>query len=122
MIKKTLTALTAAAVILGCFTSCSDTSGSSAQESASSEASVTDTNSADSSSDSTEQSKQEDNSSDSSSDSSYENSALLENDMFTERDLSGEYSDCIDITLSGTTASCADSSVSIFAYAVLYPV
>lgn len=116
MIKKTLTALTAAAVILGCFTSCSDTSGSSAQESASSEvseASVTDTNSADSSSDSTEQSKQEDNSSDSSSDSSYENSALLENDMFTERDLSGEYSDCIDITLSGTTASCADSSVSI---------
>ena len=33
--------------------------------------------------------------------------------MFTERDLSGEYSDCIDITLSGTTASCADSSVSI---------
>ena len=109
MIKKTLTALTAAAVILGCFTSCSDTSGSSAQESASSEASVTDTNSADSSSDSTEQSKQED----SSSDSSYENSALLENDMFTERDLSGEYSDCIDITLSGTTASCADSSVSI---------
>lgn len=113
MIKKTLTALTAAAVILGCFTSCSDTSGSSVQESASSEASVTDTNSADSSSDSTEQSKQEDNSSDSSSGSSYENSALLENDMFTERDLSGEYSDCIDITLSGTTASCADSSVSI---------
>ena len=116
MIKKTLTALTAAAVILGCFTSCSDTSGSSAQESASSEASeasVTDTNSADSPSDSTEQSKQDDNSSDSSSDSSYENSALLENDMFTERDLSGEYSDCIDITLSGTTASCADSSVSI---------
>lgn len=116
MIKKTLTALTAAAVILGCFTSCSDTSGSSAQESASSEvseASVTDTNSADSPSDSTEQSKQDDSSSDSSSDSSYENSALLENDMFTERDLSGEYSDCIDITLSGTTASCADSSVSI---------
>ena len=112
MIKKTLTSLTAAAVILGCFTSCSDTSGSSVQESASSEASeasVTDTNSADSSSDSTEQSKQEDNS----SDSSYENRALLENDMFTERDLSGEYSDCIDITLSGTTASCADSSVSI---------
>lgn len=109
MLKKTLTALTAAAVILGCFTSCSDTSGSSAQESVSSEASVTDTNSADSPSDSTEQSKQEDNS----SDSSYENSALLENDMFTERDLSGEYSDCIDITLSGTTASCADSSVSI---------
>ena len=112
MLKKTLTSLTAAAVILGCFTSCSDTSGSTAQESVSteaSEASVTDTNSADSSSDSTEQSKQDDNS----SDSSYENSALLENDMFTERDLSGEYSDCIDITLSGTTASCADSSVSI---------
>lgn len=114
MLKKTLTALTAAAVILGCFTSCSDTSGSSVQESASSETSGTDTNSADSSSsDSTEQSKQDDGSSDSSSDGSYENSALLENDMFTERDLSGEYSDCIDITLSGTTASCADSSVSI---------
>ena len=116
MLKKTLTSLTVAAVILGCFTSCSDTSGSSVQESASSEASeasVTDTNSADSPSDSTEQSKQEDNSSDSSTDTSYENSALLENDMFTERDLSGEYSDCIDITLSGTTASCADSSVSI---------
>ena len=114
MLKKTLTALTAAAVILGCFTSCSDNSGSSVQESASSETSGTDTNSASSdSTDSTEQSKQDDGSSDSTSDSSYENSALLENDMFTERDLSGEYSDCIDITLSGTTASCADSSVSI---------
>lgn len=114
MLKKTLTALTAAAVILGCFTSCSDTSGSSVQESAFSETSGTDTNSASSdSSDSTEQSKQDDSSSDGTSDGSYENSALLESDMFTERDLSGEYSDCIDITLSGTTASCADSSVSI---------
>lgn len=114
MLKKTLTALTAAAVILGCFTSCSDNSGSSVQESETSETSGTDTNSASSdSSDSTEQSKQDDSSSDGTSDGSYENSALLESDMFTERDLSGEYSDCIDITLSGTTASCADSSVSI---------
>lgn len=112
MLKKTLTALTTAAVILGCFTSCSDSSGSSVQESAASHSGETDSGSSSSdgtSSDSSEQSKQEDGT----TDTSYDNSALTENDMFTERDLSGEYSDCTDIVLSGTSVSCSDSSVSI---------
>lgn len=105
MLKKTLTVLTATAVILGCFTSCSDTSGSSAQDSTASQTTGTDT----SASDGTDTSEQED----TSSDNTMDNTALTENDMFTERDLSGDYSDCIDITLSGTSASCSDSSVSI---------
>ena len=33
--------------------------------------------------------------------------------MFSERDLSGDYSECTDITLSDSTASCSDSSVTV---------
>lgn len=108
MKKKILAVIVATALIVSCFTSCDNntSSGSQASQVTSSAASNSDSSSAstDTSSD------KSDSTSDSSSDSDKQ---LTADDMFSDRDLSGDYSECTDITLSDSTASCSDSSVTV---------
>lgn len=108
MKKKILAVIVATALIVSCFTSCDNNTSSDSQSSqvTSSAASNPDISSAstDTSSD------KSDSTSDSSSDSDKQ---LTADDMFSDRDLSGDYSECTDITLSESTASCSDSSVTV---------
>lgn len=108
MKKKILAVIVATALIVSCFTSCDNNTSSDSQAShvTSSAASNSDSSSAstDTSSD------KSDSTSDSSSDSDKQ---LTADDMFSDRDLSGDYSECTDITLSNSTASCSDSSVTV---------
>lgn len=108
MKKKILAVIIATALIVSCFTSCDNNRSSDSQASqvTSSAASNPDISSAstDTSSD------KSDSTSDSSSDSDKQ---LTADDMFSDRDLSGDYSECTDITLSESTASCSDSSVTV---------
>ena len=108
MKKKILAVTVATALIVSCFTSCENNTSSDSQASqvTSSAASNSDSSSAstDTSSDTS------DSTSDSSSDSDKQ---LTADDMFSDRDLSGDYSECTDITLSESTASCSDSSVTV---------
>lgn len=108
MKKKILAVTIATALIVSCFTSCDNntSSDSRASQVTSSAASNSDSYSAstDTSSD------KSDSTSDSGSDSDKQ---LTADDMFSDRDLSGDYSECTDITLSASTASCSDSSVTV---------
>ena len=108
MKKKILAVIVAAALIVSCFTSCDNNASSDSQES---QAESSTTVSADSASSGTDASSASDSrTSDSSSDSDKQ---LTADDMFSDRDLSGDYSECTDITLSKSTASCSDSSVTV---------
>lgn len=108
MKKKILAVTVATALIVSCFTSCDNNTSSDSQSSqvTSSAASNSDSSSAstDTSSDKSEST------SDSSSDSDKQ---LTADDMFSDRDLSGDYLECTDITLNKSTASCSDSSVTV---------
>lgn len=107
MKKKILAVTVATALIVSCFTSCDNNTSSDSQASqvTSSAASNPDSSSA-----STDTSSASDSTSDSSSDSDKQ---LTADDMFSDRDLSGDYSECTDITLNKSTASCSDSSVTV---------
>lgn len=104
MKKKILAVIVATALIVSCFTSCDNNASSDSQASQV-------TSSTTSSSDST--SSGTDTSSDTSDSSSDSDKQLTADDMFSDRDLSGDYSECTDITLSKSTASCSDSSVTV---------
>ena len=108
MKKKILAVTVATALIVSCFTSCDNNTSSDSQSSqvTSSAGSNSDSSSAstDTSSDKSEST------SDSSSDSDKQ---LTADDMFSDRDLSGDYLECTDITLNKSTASCSDSSVTV---------
>lgn len=104
MKKKILAVIVATALIVSCFTSCDNNTSSDSQTSQVTSSTTSSSGSNSSSSDTSS-------ASDSSSDSSDSDKQLTADDMFSDRDLSGDYSDCIDITLSNSTASCSDSSV-----------
>lgn len=104
MKKKILAVTIATALIVSCFTSCGNNTSSDSQAS---QAESSTTVSADSTSSGT------DTSSDTSDSGSDSDKHLTADDMFTDRDLSGDYSECTDITLSDSTASCSDSSVTV---------
>lgn len=112
MKKKMLAVIVATALIVSCFTSCdnSTSSGSQASQVTSSTASST-ANSFDSASSGSDTSSSDSSSSESNQSCSDSDKQLTADDMFSDRDLSGDYSDCIDITLSDSAASCNDSSV-----------
>lgn len=108
MKKKILAVTIATALIVSCFTSCDNNTSSDSQAS---HAESSTTVSADSASSGTDTSfDKSDSTSDSGSDSDKQ---LTADDMFSDRDLSGDYSECTDITLSDSTASCSDSSVTV---------
>ena len=110
MKKKILAVIVATALIVSCFTSCDNNTSSDSQASqvTSSAASNSDSSSASTGSDKSDCTS--DSGSDSGSDSDKQ---LTADDMFSDRDLSGDYSECTDITLSKSTASCSDSSVTV---------
>ena len=108
MKKKILAVTVATAFIVSCFTSCDNNTSSDLQTS---QAESSTTVSSDSASSGTDKSSVSDSqTSDSGSDGDKQ---LTADDMFSERDLSGDYSECTDITLSKSTASCSDSSVTV---------
>ena len=108
MKKKILAVTVATALIVSCFTSCDNNTSSDSQ---SSQVTSSAASNSDSSSVSTDTSSDKsDSTSDSGSDSDKQ---LTADDMFSDRDLSGDYSECTDITLSASTASCSDSSVTV---------
>lgn len=108
MKKKILAVTVAAALIVSCFTSCDNNTSSDSQAS---QVMSSTTSSSDSTSSGTDTSSDtSDSTSDSGSDSDKQ---LTGDDMFSDRDLSGDYSECTDITLSKSTASCSDSSVTV---------
>lgn len=108
MKKKILAVIVATALIVSCFTSCDNNTSSDSQ---SSQVTSSAASNSDSSSVSTDTSSDKsDSTSDSGSDSDKQ---LTADDMFSDRDLSGDYSECTDITLSASTASCSDSSVTV---------
>lgn len=108
MKKKILAVIVAAALIVSCFTSCDNNASSDSQAS---QVMSSTTSSSDSTSSGTDTSSDtSDSTSDSGSDSDKQ---LTADDMFSDRDLSGDYSECTDITLSKSTASCSDSSVTV---------
>ncbi len=104
MKKKILAVTVATALIVSCFTSCDNNTSSDSQASQV-------TSSAASNSDSSLAST--DTSSDKSDSSSDSDKQFTADDMFSDRDLSGDYSECTDITLNKSTASCSDSSVTV---------
>ena len=112
MKKKILAVIVATALIVSCFTSCDNNTSSDSQSSqvTSSAASNSDSSSASTDTSSDKSDSTSDSSSDSSSDSDKQ---LTADDMFSDRDLSGDYSECTDITLNKSTASCSDSSVTV---------
>lgn len=112
MKRKILAVLVATALIASLFTSCDNGTASTASSSqqASSVSDVTDSGASDSASSSNES---KDSKTDSSTSSDDTENQLTADDMFSDRDLSGEYSECVDITLSGSAASCPDSSVTV---------
>lgn len=108
MKKKILAVIVATALIVLCFTSCDNNASSDSQAS---QVTSSTTSSSDSTSSGTDTSSDtSDSTSDSGSDSDKQ---LTADDMFSDRDLSGDYSECTDITLSKSTASCSDSSVTV---------
>lgn len=108
MKKKILAVIVATALIVSCFTSCDNNASSDSQAS---QVTSSTTSSSDSTSSGTDTSSDtSDSTSDSGSDSDKQ---LTADDMFSDRDLSGDYSECTDITLSKSTASCSDSSVTV---------
>lgn len=108
MKKKILAVTVAAALIVSCFTSCDNNTSSDSQAS---QVMSSTTSSSDSTSSGTDTSSDtSDSTSDSGSDSDKQ---LTGDDMFSDRDLSDDYSECTDITLSKSTASCSDSSVTV---------
>ena len=108
MKKKILAVIVAAVLIVSCFTSCDNNTSSDSQAS---QVMSSTTSSSDSTSSGTDTSSDtSDSTSDSGSDSDKQ---LTGDDMFSDRDLSGDYSECTDITLSKSTASCSDSSVTV---------
>lgn len=108
MKKKILAVIVATALIVSCFTSCDNNASSDSQAS---QVTSSTTSSSDSTSSGTDTSSDtSDSTSDSSSDSDKQ---LTADDMFSDRDLSGDYSECTDITLNKSTASCSDSSVTV---------
>lgn len=108
MKKKILAVIVATALIVLCFTSCGNNTSSNSQASQVTSSAASNSDSSSASTDTS--SDKSDSTSDSSSDSDKQ---LTADDMFTDRDLSGDYSECTDITLSKSTASCSDSSVTV---------
>ena len=104
MKKKILAVTIATALIVSCFTSCDNNTSSDSQAS---QAESSTTVSFDSASSATDISSASD------SKTSDSDKQLTADGMFSERDLSGDYSECTDITLSDSTASCSDSSVTV---------
>ena len=121
MKRKILAVLVATALIASLFTSCDNGTASTASSSqqTSSVSDVTDSSASDSASGSDESkgssdsAESTDSKTDSSTSSDDTENQLTADDMFSDRDLSGEYSECVDITLSGSAASCNDSSVTV---------
>lgn len=121
MKRKILAVLVATALIASLFTSCDNGTASTASSSqqASSVSDATDSSASDSASssneskDSSDSAESTDSKTDSSTSSDDTENQLTADDMFSDRDLSGEYSECVDITLSGSAASCPDSSVTV---------
>ena len=121
MKRKILAVLVATALIASLFTSCDNGTASTASSSqqASSVSDVTDSSASDSASgndeskDSSDSAESTDSKTDSSTSSDDTENQLTADDMFSDRDLSGDYSECTDITLSESTASCSDSSVTV---------
>lgn len=108
MKKKILAVTIATALIVSCFTSCDNNTSSDSQASQVTSSAASNSDSSSASTDTS--SDKSDSTSDSSSDSDKQ---LTADDMFSDRDLSGDYSECTDITLSESTASCSDSSVTV---------
>lgn len=108
MKKKILAVTVATALIVSCFTSCDNNTSSDSQASQVTSSAASNSDSSSASTDTS--SDKSDSTSDSSSDSDKQ---LTADDMFSDRDLSGDYSECTDITLSESTASCSDSSVTV---------
>lgn len=108
MKKKILAVIVATALIVSCFTSCDNNTSSDSQASQVTSSAASNSDSSSASTDTS--SDKSDSSSDSGSDSDKQ---LTADDMFSDRDLSGDYSECTDITLSNSTASCSDSSVTV---------
>lgn len=108
MKKKILAVTIATALIVSCFTSCDNNTSSDSQASQAESSTTVSSGSASSGTDTG--SASDNKTSDSSSDSGKQ---LTADDMFSDRDLSGDYSECTDITLSKSTASCSDSSVTV---------
>ena len=104
MKKKILAVTIATALMVSCFTSCDNNTSSDSQVS---QAESSTTVSADSTSSATDISSASD------SKTSDSDKQLTADDMFSDRDLSGDYSECTDITLSDSTASCSNSSVTV---------
>lgn len=128
MKRKILAVLVATALIASLFTSCDNGTSSSTASSSQQTSSVTSTSdssasdtgsSSDESKGSSESSESSDSAestgskTDSGTSSDDTENQLTADDMFSDRDLSGEYSECVDITLSGSAASCNDSSVTV---------
>lgn len=108
MKKKILAVIVATALIVSCFTSCDNNTSSDSQSSQVTSSAASNSDSSSASTDTS--SDKSDSTSDSSSDSDKQ---LTADDMFSDRDLSGDYSECTDITLNKSTASCSDSSVTV---------
>lgn len=108
MKKKILAVIVATALIVSCFTSCDNNSSSDSQASQVTSSAASNSDSSSASTDTS--SDKSDSTSDSGSDSDKQ---LTADDMFSDRDLSGDYSECTDITLNKSTASCSDSSVTV---------
>lgn len=128
MKRKIPAVLVATALIASLFTSCDNGTSSSTASSSQQTSSVTSTSdssasdtgsSSDESKGSSESSESSDSAestgskTDSGTSSDDTENQLTADDMFSDRDLSGEYSECVDITLSGSAASCNDSSVTV---------
>lgn len=112
MKKKILAVIVATALIVSCFTSCDNNTSSDSQASLVTSSAASNSNSSSASTDTS--SDKSDSTSDSGSDSgSDSDKQLTADDMFSDRDLSGDYSECTDITLSKSTASCSDSSLTV---------
>lgn len=120
MKRKILAVLVATALIASLFTSCDNGTASSTASSSQQTSSVSDVtdsstsdtvSSSDESNDSSDSAESTDSKTDSGTSSDDTENQLTADDMFSDRDLSGEYSECVDITLSNSTASCNDSSV-----------
>lgn len=108
MKKKILAVTVATALIVSCFTSCDNNTSSDSQSSQVTSSAASNSDSSSASADTS--SDKSDSTSDSSSDSDKQ---LTADDMFSDRDLSGDYLECTDITLNKSTASCSDSSVTV---------
>lgn len=127
MKRKILAVLVATALIASLFTSCDNGTASTASSSqqtssvtSTSDSSASDTGSSSDeskgssdSADSSDSAESTDSKTDSGTSSDDTENQLTADDMFSDRDLSGEYSECVDITLSNSTASCSDSSVTV---------